>query len=333
MRDIVIEPTFESWRDAARGLIAEQIPPEQVVWREAAAPVKGSERGLFDEPAARAAAPPKDLLVPRAFLELARTVAAHPDPDRWRLLYSVLFRISAGDHDLLVKTRDPDLGRLRAIAADVEEGRVPAAPPVGATSFVPDTLDLDELARAAAGCRGCDLYRRATRTVFGKGPASARAVFVGEQPGDQEDLQGAPFVGPAGDVLDRALAEAGISRADAYVTNAVKHFKFIERGKRRIHQAPSSSEIGACRPWLEAELAIIRPQMLVCLGATASKALLGPDFRITRDRGKFLKTRWAPSLLATYHPSAVLRAEDEAGQRRIYEILVSDLRLVAGAIH
>jgi uracil-DNA glycosylase len=181
-------------------------------------------------------------------------------------------------------------------------------------------------------CRGCDLYRHATQTVFGKGPTTAGAVLVGEQPGDQEDLQGAPFVGPAGEVLDRALSAADLSRDSVYVTNVVKHFKFIERGKRRIHQTPNAVEIGACRPWLEAELAIVRPRVLVCLGATASKALLGPDFRITRDRGRFLKTAWAPQLLATYHPSAVLRAEDPAGQEKIYGDLVADLKLVAGAL-
>lgn len=332
MRDVVIEPTFESWREAARGLLAQKVPPEEIVWTEAAVSGKDSAPGLFDDAPARAAGPSAALLVPRAFVDLARAVAAHPDPDRWRLLYSVLFEISAGARDLADMIGNSDLARLYLMAADVREGRVPPAPPIGASSFVPQTLDLSELARAAAGCRGCELYRHASRTVFGQGPSTARAVFVGEQPGDQEDLQGAPFVGPAGVVFDRALSAAGISRTDAYVTNVVKHFKFVERGRRRIHQTPTSSEIGACRPWLEAELAIIRPQVLVCLGATASRTLIGADFRITRDRGKFLKTAWAPRLLATYHPSAVLRAEDEAGQKRIYELLTSDLKLVAASI-
>src|SRR5262249_48145120 len=245
-------------------------------------------------------------------------------------LYTVLFRIASGDRDLLLKRGDPDLEVLRRLAADVEAGRV-AGPVGGAASFVPQTRDLAELARAAASCRGCDLYRQATQTVFGKGPSAARAVLVGEQPGDSEDLQGAPFVGPAGEVLDRALVEAQLPREEVYVTNVVKHFKFIERGKRRIHQTPIASEIGACRPWLEAELAVIQPKVLVCLGATAARALVGSDFRITRDRGKFLQSRWAPKLLATYHPSAVLRAEDEAGQQAIYGALVGDLKLVAGA--
>jgi DNA polymerase len=199
---------------------------------------------------------------------------------------------------------------------------------------VPATSDLSELARAAASCRGCDLYRDATQTVVGKGPATARAVLVGEQPGDQEDLQGAPFVGPAGAVLDRALGEAGLPRAEVYVTNAVKHFKFVRTPKRRLHQTPNSAEIGACRPWLLAELALLEPRVLVCLGASASKALLGDSFRITRDRGRFLGagSAYAPRVMATYHPSAVLRAEDPAGEKRIYELLVSDLRLAASAI-
>ena len=186
--------------------------------------------------------------------------------------------------------------------------------------------------RAAVSCRGCDLYRHATQTVFGLGPATARSVLVGECPGDQEDLQGAPFVGPAGEVLDRALVEAGIARQDVYVTNVVKHFKFLRTPKRRIHQTPGAVEIGACRPWLEAELAIIKPEIVVCLGATASKALLGPDYRLMKERGRILKTPWAPKLLATLHPSAVLRAEDRPGQDRLYGFLLTDLKLVAAEL-
>lgn len=334
MREVTIDPTLESWRDAARRLIAEAIPPENVLWREA--PPRADAPGLFDAPAAPAFEAPSvaapELRVPRAFLELARAVVAHRDPDRWRLLYSVLWRIAAGDRDLLFARGDPDLQRLRRLAEEAPAVPAPAAG-AGAASFVPKTLDLDELAAAAATCRGCDLYRDATQTVFGRGPATARAMLVGEQPGDQEDLQGAPFVGPAGEVLDRALVDAGIPRGEVYVTNVVKHFKFVRTPKRRIHQTPGTVEIGACRPWLDAELAAVRPDVLVCLGSTASKALLGPDFRVMRDRGKFLTaTRWAPKLLATIHPSAVLRAEDAAGQERLYGMLLSDLRLVAGEL-
>ncbi|HEY6931553.1 MAG TPA: UdgX family uracil-DNA binding protein [Thermoanaerobaculia bacterium] len=328
MRDVVIEPNWESWRDAARRLIAEHVSPDEILWRESRS---RSEPGLFDAPPPETTSGER-FLVPREFLDLARKAAVHPDPDRWRILYSALFRIAHGERDGMAAAGVPDLDRLRRLAADVDQGRVPPPDPVGARSFLPATGDWNHLARAAMSCRGCDLYRQATQTVFGKGPTTAGAVLVGEQPGDQEDLQGAPFVGPAGEVLDRALAAADLSRDSVYVTNAVKHFKFIERGKRRIHQTPNAAEIGACRPWLEAELAIVRPRVLVCLGATASKALLGPDFRITRDRGRFLKTAWAPQLLATYHPSAVLRAEDTAGQERIYSDLVADLKLVAGAL-
>jgi DNA polymerase len=334
VRDVVIQPTFESWREAARGLIAEEIAPAEVLWREASP--QTSAPSLFDETPVAAAAPAEagpatDLLVPRAFIELARGVAGHPDPERWRILYAVLWRLARGDRDLMLRRDDPDLQRLRHFDAELREGIVsPSA--AGARTFIPKTSDLEELARAAATCRGCDLYRHATQTVFGKGPIGARAVLVGEAPGDQEDLQGAPFVGPAGEVLDRALVDAGLPRSDVYVTNVVKHFKFVRTPKRRIHQTPGTVEIGACRPWLEAELAIIRPKVLVCLGATASKALLGASFRITRDRGKFLDGEGAPRLLATYHPSAVLRADDEAGQQRIYGDLVADLKLVAGAL-
>jgi DNA polymerase len=244
----------------------------------------------------------------------------------------------------MLRRDDPDLQRLRRMADAAPA--VPAAPSDaagpgaageensghGAAPFVPATSDMGELARAATSCRGCDLYRDATQTVFGKGPSTARAVLVGEQPGDQEDLQGAPFVGPAGAVLDRALAEAGLLRGEVYVTNAVKHFKFVRTPKRRLHQTPNSAEIGACRPWLLAELAILEPRVLVCLGASASKALLGDAFRITRDRGRFLESSYAPRVMATYHPSAVLRAEDPAGEKRIYDMLVSDLRLAKSAI-
>jgi len=321
VREIRFQPTLESWRRAARRLIAEGIAPEEVVWLEAGAPAMP---GLFDEPAEPVLEPAEaasgsELRVPRAFVELAGAVAGSREPERWRLLYSVLWRIAREERDIFASGGDLEIARLREIAG-------------GAAPFVPATDDLEELRRAAATCRGCDLYRNATQTVFGKGPQSARAVLVGEAPGDFEDIQGAPFVGPAGEVLDRALVEAGLPRDAVYVTNAVKHFKFVPRGKRRIHQTPGTAEIGACRPWLDAELALIRPKVLVCLGATASKALLGPDFRLMKERGRFLQTRWAPKLLATLHPSAVLRAEDAPGQERLYGLLLSDLRLVAGEL-
>ena len=216
-----------------------------------------------------------------------------------------------------------------------KKGRTPAylpKPGEPVPNLLPDRPTIDSVRAAAAGCKACDLYKRGTQTVFGEGPKRAEIMLVGEQPGDAEDLAGHPFVGPAGKLLDRALEEAGIDRSAVYVTNVVKHFKWEPRGKRRIHAKPNAAEIGACRPWLEAELAVIRPKILVCLGATASKALLGPGFRIMKERGRILKTPWAPKLLATLHPSAILRAEDTAGQERLYGFLVTDLKLVAGEL-
>jgi uracil-DNA glycosylase family protein len=335
-REVVFDGTLEGWRRAARGMIAQRASPEEIVWRESLETRRESP-GLFDPPAAAPepeAAAPAELTVPRAFLALAQTVAASREPERWRWLYSVLWRIAEGDRDLLLRRDDPDLRRLRRLAAETDASGAPegAAAASGAGPFIPVTADLSALAAAAASCRGCDLYRHATQTVFGRGPASARAVLVGEAPGDSEDRQGAPFVGPAGEVLDRALVEAGLSRDAVYVTNAVKHFKFVRTPTRRLHQTPDRAEIEACRPWLAAELAILRPRVLVCLGTTASKALLGPDFRLMKERGKFLQTPWAPKLLATFHPSAVLRAQDEAGQARVYRTLVADLGLAAAAL-
>jgi len=217
---------------------------------------------------------------------------------------------------------------LIAMEASVIQGREV----IGAGPFVPAGAGLAELASAAARCTGCDLYRHASRTVFGKGPVDARVVLVGEQPGDQEDRQGAPFVGPAGEVFDRALVEVGLARERLYVSNAVKHFKFVPRGKRRLHQTPAAADIAACRPWLEAELALIKPEILVCLGATSSRALLGADFRLMRDHGRFMPTPWAPKTMATLHPSAVLRGEDEPAQVRLYAMLRDDLRLVADVL-
>jgi DNA polymerase len=211
----------------------------------------------------------------------------------------------------------------------------------------PTGVGLEGLRTAAAGCRACELWEPATQTVFGEGPETARVVFVGEQPGDQEDRKGEPFVGPAGRLLDRALGDAGIDRRDAYVTNAVKHFRFTPTPKRRIHQTPGPEHIRACRPWLEAEFEVLKPEVVVCLGATAAKALISPSFRITKERGKLMP--WTPPgvqpvegdddedaphqlwMLATTHPSAVLRVPDE-NRGKAYDELVADLEVVAGAL-
>jgi uracil-DNA glycosylase len=194
---------------------------------------------------------------------------------------------------------------------------------------VPIGASLSTLRKAAADCKACPLWRRATQTVFGQGSSRADIMLVGEQPGDREDLAGRPFVGPAGRVLDEALAEAGIERDRAYVTNVVKHFKWEERGKRRIHAKPSWTEIAACRPWLEAELAAIEPRVLVCLGATAAQTLLGRDFRVTKQRGQPVESALAPFVLATLHPSSILRVRTETDRRIERRKLVDDLEVAA----
>jgi len=198
-----------------------------------------------------------------------------------------------------------------------------------ALEFIPEKPTLEALWQAAQGCRACELYKTGTQAVLGEGPRHARACFIGEQPGDQEDLAGRPFVGPAGRVLDEALAEVGIPRVDIYVTNAVKHFKWEPRGKRRIHQKPTLGEVKACRPWLETELALVRPRIIVCLGATAAQSLLGPQFRITRDHGLFFETPWAPWATATFHPSAILRMPDAEKRLAARRQLLDDLSKVA----
>jgi DNA polymerase len=210
--------------------------------------------------------------------------------------------------------------------AEISPGpaKTPAAPRSPASS-------LSRLRAEAAGCTACPLYADATQTVFGEGPERAPLMLVGEQPGDQEDLAGRPFVGPAGQLLDRCLAAAGIDRGRAYVTNAVKHFKWTPRGKRRIHGKPNAMEIRACRPWLEAEIALVRPKILVCLGATAAQALLGPDFRVTRQRGQLIPSALAEAVLATIHPSALLRADDDMREAEIARF-IADLRVIAGML-
>jgi len=195
-----------------------------------------------------------------------------------------------------------------------------------AAPLVPERPSLKKLKEAAAGCKACPLWQTGTQTVFGEGAVSAELILVGEQPGDQEDLAGKPFVGPAGRLLDKALEEAGIDRKLAYVTNVVKHFKWQPRGKRRIHQKPNAAEIAACRPWLDAELALLKPRVLVCLGATAAQALLGRQFRVSKDRGVPVESELAPVVMATVHPSSILRSDDREAEMAMF---VEDLRRVA----
>jgi DNA polymerase len=204
--------------------------------------------------------------------------------------------------------------------------------PSDATPFLPQRRSLKALREAAAECRGCHLWRTATQTVFGEGPARARLMLVGEMPGDREDREGKPFVGPAGRELDQALVEVGIDRKQAYLTNVVKHFKFEERGKRRIHQTPKRFEVEACRPWFDAELEVVAPEALIVLGATAGKALFGSSFRITRERGRLLDSDLAPIVSATVHPSAILRAPDDQARQQQRRDFRSDLAVVVRAI-
>lgn len=201
-----------------------------------------------------------------------------------------------------------------------------------AQDFIPPRPTLASLARAAQRCTACDLYKTGTQAVLGEGPRRAAACFIGEQPGDQEDLAGKPFVGPAGRVLDEILAEAGIVREQVFVTNAVKHFKWEPRGKRRIHQKPTLGEVRACRPWLEAELALVQPRGIVCLGATAAQSVLGPRIRITRDHGQFFETPWGAWATATLHPSAILRMPDAEKRAEARAQFLEDLRKVAARL-
>lgn len=206
------------------------------------------------------------------------------------------------------------------------------AAPRSARDFLPTTHTLAALRQAAAACQGCALYQHATQTVFGEGDAHARVLLVGEQPGNDEDLSGHPFVGPAGRVLDEGLAAAGLDRAETYVTNVVKHFKWEQRGKRRMHSKPNLREIDACFPWLEQEIALLRPELIVCLGATAAQALLGSAFRVTKQRGQPVESTLAPHVVATMHPSAILRQPDSDARQREMAAFIADLKVAAGLI-
>jgi uracil-DNA glycosylase len=205
-------------------------------------------------------------------------------------------------------------------------------PATTAQELIPDTATLSRLRDAAAGCRACDLYKTGTQTVFGAGAEHAEVMFVGEQPGDREDVEGQPFVGPAGRLLDEALEEAGIDRKRVYITNAVKHFKWKPQGKRRLHQKPNAAEISACRPWLDAEIALVKPKILVLLGATAAQALLGRDFRVSLQRGQFIERPGLPLMMATVHPSSILRAPDDESREIEMQAFVQDLKRLAPRI-
>ena len=209
---------------------------------------------------------------------------------------------------------------------------MPKRLPSDAAELIPDRPTLGSVTEAAKGCHACELWKRGTQTVFGEGARQAQLMFVGEQPGDQEDLAGHPFVGPAGKLLDRALGEVGIDRGTVYVTNVVKHFKWEPRGKRRIHKKPNAAEIAACRPWLDTEIELVKPRAIVCLGATAAQALLGRQFKVTAHRGEFVASSLAPLVLATVHPSSILRAPDDESRHLEMERFTDDLRKVARAL-
>ena len=205
-------------------------------------------------------------------------------------------------------------------------------PRKSAELLIPPHPNIHSLQKAAKDCQACDLWQRGTQTVFGEGQANAKVIFVGEEPGDKEDVEGKPFVGPAGGLLDKALVEAGIERTKVYVTNAVKHFKWEPRGKRRIHKKPNAAEIAACRPWLDAEIAVLKPKVVVCLGATAAQALLGRNFRVTQHRGEFVNSPLAPYVMATVHPSSILRAPDDETRHEEMRRFVADLKKLAPVV-
>ncbi|MBS0660981.1 MAG: UdgX family uracil-DNA binding protein [Verrucomicrobia bacterium] len=467
MQQLAIEPTFAAWRVAARTALHEHWPPTDLCWEE----THSAQGSLFAPSLAGSPAQAGEFRVPRAFVEIARRVACHRAPERWSLLYGILWRLAHGEPHLLQLASDPLVARLtewdKAVRRDVHkmraflrfkavrrpegeywvawfepehlivemnapffvdrfaqmrwsiftpdrsahwngerlqftpgasrreaatddaledlwrvyygsifnparlkldamraempqrywpnlpeaelipqlvreaEPRVEAMQQVSAarapreefgTPPIPAHPTLPALHEAMQQCRACPIYRDATQAVPGEGPADAKIVLLGEQPGDQEDRQGRPFVGPAGLLLDRALAEAGLERAQCYATNTVKHFKWEPRGKRRLHARASPREIAVCQAWAETELRVIRPRVLVCLGATAAQFVFGRDARIERDRGQLRASAYAPRTLVTTHPSALLRMADEAAKEAAYARFVADLRMAAGAL-
>ncbi len=331
---------FEEWRAAARALLMRGVPPDEVRWEEA------GEGDLF------AASPDAALsitrravgTVPERFIGLARIALHHTDPKRFALLYRLLFRLQK-DKGLLALRSDPDVARLYMLVENLRESARREAearnlPPVPALPL-PDPQEAQmaetivSLADARAqvqGCTRCPLHEHATQAVFGEGPQAAEVMFVGEQPGDQEDLAGKPFVGPAGQVFDTALDKVGIERRRVYVTNAVKHFKFVPRGKRRIHQKPDAGEIRACRFWLDLEREFVRPKLIVALGATAATSLMGKASSITSLRGKKLELPDGSNLLVTVHPSYLLRMPDRDKAAEELLRFEADLRAVKAFI-
>lgn len=468
MHQVSFRPEFGAWQKAARRVLREGFTPLEVVWEELGA--NEPSLSLFDEADdSYGGVPASNFRVPKGFVEMAKRVACHRSPQRWAVLYRVLWRLTHGEPRLMEVSVDPDVYELqrmdKAIRHDVHKMRAfvrfravthggaewfvawfepahrivelnapffrdrfaamkwsiltpdqcvhwdgkeltftagvpkseaptedaieplwlnyyghifnPARVKVNAmqsempkrywknlpeAAIIPTLLeeaprrveqmvaasrtksegadeyriaeppaeaDLETLRDEAAKCRACPLWRHATQTIFGEGPADARLVLVGEQPGDREDVEGQPFIGPAGKLLDRALEEAGIDRRTVYVTNAVKHFKWEPRGKRRLHQTPNSRDIAACRPWVVAEIEQLRPEVLICLGGTAAKSIVGPQAKVLRDRGQVMATELCRQTIITVHPSSLLRAPDEAAKEEGYRHFVADLRAAA----
>ena len=331
------EEDFEGWREAARALALQGVPAEDVRWE-----VGGAPQDLFaGQSAPPAAAEGRAFSVPRAFLTLARSVVRHTDPERFALLYALLLRLRARP-DALADGASPLVQRLERLAREARGKEMEpialmargdtneAAMAQGAAHGIGDNARAawESVRAEAMKCTRCHLYKLGTQTVFGEGPIDAPLMLVGEQPGDQEDLAGRPFVGPAGQVLDRALADAGIERARTYITNAVKHFKFEPRGKRRIHQKPDGPEIEACRWWIEQERLLIRPTVTVAMGTTAARALFGKSVTITSTRCKPYALYDGGETWVTVHPSYLLRIPDAARKADEYARFVEDLARV-----
>jgi uracil-DNA glycosylase family protein len=356
------ESDFDGWRNAARALALAGVEPRSVEWQVCA----GEDLFGATEAELPPALPQATLTVPRDFVERTRTVFRSGDPERFDLLYRMLVRFRA-ESDLLAQAADPDVRRFEALEAEVgrnlpDASAIPdpkagadkaAAEMIARTSTpvahregvrakhwpepkpVPDEdalqdASIRELREAAKDCRRCPLWRDATQAVFGEGPEHADVVFVGEQPGDQEDRAGKPFVGPAGRVLDEVLHESGVDRLKVYVTNAVKHFKFEPRGKRRIHSKPNAGEVQACRWWLDKELAQLKPDLAVALGATAAQALLGKAVPVTKIRGDVIEREDGLRVFITIHPSFILRIQDAADKEAERGRFLADMTKIRG---
>jgi uracil-DNA glycosylase family protein len=298
------EHDFESWRDIARAFALAGIPPDQIAWEI------GPGEGDIPAPSGHA-----QLSVPKVFVDLARIAILHDDPGRFGLLYALLIAVS-DDRSILADRSNPLVARVETLAREVK--MVMTEPSRNESAWA-------ALRKGAMTCTRCHLYKHATQTVFGEGPTNAKLMLVGEQPGDQEDLQGRPFVGPAGQLLNRALKRAGVDRKRVYISNAVKHFKFEPRGKRRIHSKPDTGEIAACRWWIDQERALIKPPVVVALGASAAHALLGRSVTISRTRGTPIPLEDGSECHVTIHPSYLLRIDDDDRAKEEYRRFVEDL--------